>query len=76
MKFDQNQTMYVAVIRRFLSLISRHNFIASPRANRSKYQKYPGNLTSPMSLDHVHLVWWQSGGNPQRSISNSRACAF
>ncbi len=36
--------MYVDVIRRFLSLIFRHKFIASPRANRSRYQKYPGNF--------------------------------
>ncbi len=56
--------MYVAVIRCFLSLISRHNFIASPWANRSRYQKYLCNLASPMSWDHVHRVWWQSGGNP------------
>ncbi len=68
--------MYVDVIRCFLSLIFRHKFIASPRANRSRYQKYPGNFASPMPLDHVHRVWWQSGGNLQRSISNSRACVF
>ncbi len=53
-----------------------HKFIASPRANRSRYQKYPGNFASPMSWDHVHRVWWQSGGNLQRSISNSRAWFF
>ncbi len=68
--------MYVDVIRRFLSLIFHHKFIASPRANRSRYQKYPGNFASPMSWDHVHRVWWQSGGKLQRSISNSRAWFF
>ncbi len=76
LKFDQNQTMYVDVIRRFLSLIFHHKFIASPRANRSRYQKSPGNFASPMSWDHVHRVWWQSGGKLQRSISNSRAWFF
>ncbi len=68
--------MYVDVIRCFLSLIFRHKFIASPRANRSRYQKYPGNFASPMSWDHVHRVWWQSGGNLQRSISNSKHAFF
>ncbi len=68
--------MYVDVIRRFLSLIFRHKFIASPRANRSRYQKYPANFASPMSWDHVHRVWWQSGGNLQRSISNSKHAFF
>ncbi len=51
---------------------------SSPRhgQNRSRYQKYPGNFASPMSWDHVHRVWWQSGGDLQRSISNSRAWFF
>ncbi len=68
--------MYVDVIRRFLSLIFRIN--SSPRhgPNRSRYQKSPGNFASPMSWDHVHRVWWQSGGKLQRSISNSRAWFF
>ncbi len=33
-------------------------------------------FASPMSWDHVHRVWWQSGGKLQRSISNSRAWFF
>ena len=68
--------MYVDGIRHFLFLISRHNFNASPRANRSRYQKSPGNFSSPMSWDHVDRVWWQSSKKPMTSISNSRACAF
>ncbi len=55
---------------------SRHKFIASPRANRSRYQKSLRNLASPMSWDHVHRVWCSCVENPGRSISNSRACAF
>ncbi len=51
--------MYVDVIRRFLSLIFRHKFIASPRANRSRYQKYPGNLR-PQCLE---IMFTEFGGN-------------
>ncbi len=76
LKCDQNQTMYVDFIRHFLSLNSRHKFIASPRANRSRYQKSLRNLASPMSWDLVHRVWCSCVENPGRSISNSRACAF
>ncbi len=69
--------MYVDVVRRhFLFLISRHNFIASPRANHLRYQKSLYNLASTMSWDHGHRVWWQSVGNPQRILSNSKACIF
>ena len=68
--------MYVDGIRHFLFLISRHNFNASPRANRSRYQKSPGNFSSPVSWDHVDQVWRQSRKKPMTSISNSRACAF
>ncbi len=40
--------MYVDFIRHFLYLNSRHNFIASPRANRSRYEKSLRNLASPI----------------------------
>ncbi len=52
------------------------NSSPSPRANRSRYQKYPGQFASPMSLRSCSPSLVQTGGNPQRSISNSRACAF
>ncbi len=76
LKFDQNQTMYVDVIRRFLSLIFRHKFIASPRANRSRYQKYPAILR-PQCLEIMFTEFGGNrGGNLQRSISNSKHAFF
>ncbi len=47
--WHETQPIYVDFIRHFLYLNSRHKFIASPRANRSRYQKSLRNLASPMS---------------------------
>ncbi len=56
---DQNQTMYVDVIRRFLSLIFRHKFIASPRATVRDIK----NILAILRPQCLEIMFTEFGGN-------------
>jgi hypothetical protein len=68
--------MYAVVMTHFLFHVSRHNFVSSPRPNRSRYQKSPRKLSSSMSWLHADRVSCRLFEFSRRSISHSIACVL